>query len=186
MRRTIFEPEHDDFRQTARTFFEKECAPHADEWEAQGYVDREVWLKAGALGLIGWEMPEEYGGADLEDFRFNAILNEEYWATGTVGIGLGRAERHPRRLLPQPHHRGAEAAMAPEVRVRGVHHRHRHVRAGRRLRPCEPEDHRPEGRRPLRHQRLQDLHQQRPARRPRGRRSAAPTRAPRRPTRGSA
>ena len=80
---------HDQFRQTARTFFEKECVPHADAWEEQGYVDREVWLKAGALGLIGWEMPEAYGGADIKDFRFNAILNEEYWATGTVGIGLG-------------------------------------------------------------------------------------------------
>ncbi|HEV8528319.1 MAG TPA: acyl-CoA dehydrogenase family protein [Actinomycetes bacterium] len=89
MRRTIFAPEHDQFRQTARTFFQKECVPHADAWEERGYVDREVWLKAGALGLIGWEMPEEYGGADIKDFRFNAILNEEYWATGTVGIGLG-------------------------------------------------------------------------------------------------
>ncbi len=89
MRRTIFEPEHEHFRQTARTFFEKECVPHADAWEEQGYVDREVWLKAGALGLIGWEMPEAYGGADIKDFRFNAVLNEEYWATGTVGIGLG-------------------------------------------------------------------------------------------------
>jgi alkylation response protein AidB-like acyl-CoA dehydrogenase len=89
MRRTIFEDEHDQFRQTARTFFEKECVPHADAWEEQGHVDREVWLKAGELGLIGWEMPEQYGGADITDFRFNAILNEEYWATGTVGIGLG-------------------------------------------------------------------------------------------------
>jgi alkylation response protein AidB-like acyl-CoA dehydrogenase len=89
MRRTIFEPEHEQFRQTARTFFEKECVPHAELWEERGYVDREVWLKAGELGLIGWEMPEEYGGADIKDFRFNAILNEEYWTTGTVGIGLG-------------------------------------------------------------------------------------------------
>lgn len=89
MHRTIFDDEHDQFRQTARTFFEKECVPHADAWEAQGYVDREVWVKAGKLGLIGWEMPEEFGGADIQDFRFNAILNEEYWATGTVGIGLG-------------------------------------------------------------------------------------------------
>ncbi|KOS56703.1 acyl-CoA dehydrogenase family protein [Rhodococcus rhodochrous] len=89
MQRTIFESEHDQFRQTARTFFEKECVPHAERWESQGYVDREVWLKAGELGLIGWEMPEEYGGADVKDFRFNAIVNEEYWATGTVGIGIG-------------------------------------------------------------------------------------------------
>ncbi|WP_405136504.1 acyl-CoA dehydrogenase family protein [Nocardia sp. NBC_01388] len=89
MRRTIFDPEHDQFRATARSFFEKECVPHADEWEARGYVDREVWLKAGELGLLGWEMPEEYGGSDIKDFRFNAILNEEFHATGTVGIGLG-------------------------------------------------------------------------------------------------
>ncbi|MET7772570.1 acyl-CoA dehydrogenase family protein [Nocardia sp. NPDC005366] len=89
MRRTIFEPEHDQFRATARSFFEKECAPHTEEWEARGYVDREVWLKAGELGLLGWEMPEEYGGADIKDFRFNAILNEEYHATGSVGVGLG-------------------------------------------------------------------------------------------------
>ena len=89
MERVIFEDEHDQFRRTARTFFEKECVPRADAWEAQGYVDRDVWLKAGELGLIGWEMPEEFGGQDIQDFRFNAIVNEEYWATGTVGIGLG-------------------------------------------------------------------------------------------------
>ncbi|HQV17750.1 MAG: acyl-CoA dehydrogenase family protein [Gordonia sp.] len=89
MRRKIFEPEHDDFRATARSFFLTECVPHSDEWEERGYVDRDVWLKAGELGLIGWEMPEEFGGADIQDFRFNAILNEEYHATGAVGIGLG-------------------------------------------------------------------------------------------------
>ncbi|WP_032368323.1 acyl-CoA dehydrogenase family protein [Rhodococcoides fascians] len=89
MHRTIFEDEHDQFRRTARTFFEKECVPHAEAWEAQGYVDRDVWLKAGKLGLIGWEMPDEFGGADIKDFRFNAIVNEEFWGTGAVGIGIG-------------------------------------------------------------------------------------------------
>lgn len=89
MRRKIFEPEHDEFRATARSFFLTECVPHSDEWEERGYVDRDVWLRAGELGLIGWEMPEEFGGADIQDFRFNAILNEEYHATGAVGIGLG-------------------------------------------------------------------------------------------------
>ncbi len=89
MERKIFEPEHDDFRSTARAFFETECVPHVEEWEERGYADREAWLKAGKLGLLGWEMPEEYGGADMQDFRFNAILNEEYHATGAVGIGLG-------------------------------------------------------------------------------------------------
>jgi alkylation response protein AidB-like acyl-CoA dehydrogenase len=89
MRRTIFDGEHDEFRRTARTFFEKECVPHVAEWEAAGRVSREAWRKAGEQGLLGWEAPEEYGGAGVRDFRFNAVLTEEYWASGSVGIGLG-------------------------------------------------------------------------------------------------
>ena len=89
MKRTIFEPEHDEFRATARSYFETVCVPRADEWEERGYVDRDAWIEAGKLGLLGWEMPEAYGGADTIDFRFNAILNEEFWLTGSVGIGLG-------------------------------------------------------------------------------------------------
>lgn len=89
MRREIFEPEHDEFRATARSFYETVCVPHTDEWEQRGYVDREAWLEAGKLGLIGWELPERYGGAGIKDFRFNAIMTEEFHATGAVGIGLG-------------------------------------------------------------------------------------------------
>ena len=89
MKRNIFEPEHDEFRATARSFFETVCVPHTDEWEERGYTDRDAWIEAGKLGLLGWEMPEAYGGADTIDFRFNAVLNEEFWLTGTVGIGLG-------------------------------------------------------------------------------------------------
>ncbi len=89
MQRDIFEPEHDDFRATARSFYETVCVPHNEEWEARGYVDREAWLEAGKLGLIGWELPEQFGGAGIKDFRFNAIMTEEFHATGAVGIGLG-------------------------------------------------------------------------------------------------
>ncbi len=89
MRRTIFTQEHELFRRSARTYFEKECVPFVDEWEADGKVSREAWLKAGEQGLLGWEVPEEYGGSGVGDFRFNAILTEEYWASGAVGIGLG-------------------------------------------------------------------------------------------------
>ncbi|MEU4248852.1 acyl-CoA dehydrogenase family protein [Amycolatopsis sp. NPDC026612] len=89
MRRTIFTTEHELFRRSARTYFEKECVPFVDEWEAAGKVSREAWLKAGEQGLLGWEVPEEYGGSGVGDFRFNAILTEEYWASGAVGIGLG-------------------------------------------------------------------------------------------------
>ncbi|BBX66454.1 long-chain-acyl-CoA dehydrogenase [Mycobacterium saskatchewanense] len=85
--RTIFDPEHDAFRQLARTFFEKECAPHTARWEEQGHVDRDVWLRAGDVGLLGWEAPEEYGGAGIKDFRYNAVMTEEFIATGSVGFG---------------------------------------------------------------------------------------------------
>jgi alkylation response protein AidB-like acyl-CoA dehydrogenase len=89
MRRKIFTPEHDLFRATARAFFEKECAPHAEEWERNGVADRETWKKAGAAGLLGWEVPEEFGGSGIRDFRYNAILAEEAVATGTaIGFAL--------------------------------------------------------------------------------------------------
>ncbi|MEU1370877.1 acyl-CoA dehydrogenase family protein [Streptomyces sp. NPDC005803] len=88
MKRSIFEPEHEQFRETARTFFEKECVPHVDEWEKKGDTGKEVWRKAGRQGLLGWEVPEEFGGQGIRDFRFNAILSEEYWLSGSVGVGF--------------------------------------------------------------------------------------------------
>lgn len=89
MQRTIFEDSHHDFRKSCRAFFERECVPHIDEWERAGRVSREAWAEAGKQGLLGWEAPEAYGGLGIVDFRYNAVLIEEFWATGSVGIGLG-------------------------------------------------------------------------------------------------
>ncbi|MBG0857150.1 acyl-CoA dehydrogenase family protein [Streptomyces spinoverrucosus] len=89
MRRTIFTEEHELFRQTARAYYLRECAPYAEEWERAGQVGRDAWLAAGKAGLIGWQFPEEYGGQGIRDFRYNAIMAEEMAATGSVGIGLG-------------------------------------------------------------------------------------------------
>jgi len=89
MRRTIFTEDHDSFRSTARTYFERECAPYAQQWERDGQVSRAAWLAAGKAGLIGWQFPEQFGGQGLRDFRYNAIMAEEMVATGSVGIGLG-------------------------------------------------------------------------------------------------
>jgi alkylation response protein AidB-like acyl-CoA dehydrogenase len=89
MERKIFEPEHDMFRETARRFYETECAPFAAEWERNGITAREPWLRAGELGLLGWEAPEKFGGQGIKDFRYNAIMSEEQHATGAVGIGIG-------------------------------------------------------------------------------------------------
>ncbi|MGW0761697.1 acyl-CoA dehydrogenase family protein [Streptomyces sp. NPDC002814] len=89
MRRTIFTAEHEMFRETARSYYLRECAPYAQEWERDGQVSRAAWTAAGKAGLIGWQFPEEYGGQGIQDFRYNAIMAEEMHATGSVGIGLG-------------------------------------------------------------------------------------------------
>src|SRR5271168_3290032 len=89
MRRNIFDEIHDDFRASAREFFERECVPNTEKWERDGKVSREAWLAAGAAGLIGWEFDEKYGGLGVKDFRFNQIISEEMFLTGSVGIGLG-------------------------------------------------------------------------------------------------
>ncbi|WP_062998021.1 acyl-CoA dehydrogenase family protein [Nocardia jinanensis] len=89
MRRNIFTSDHDQFRATARAFFERECAPYTEEWERDGKVSREAWRKAGQAGLLGWEAPEEYGGLGIKDYRYNSIVSEEMFGTGSVGIGLG-------------------------------------------------------------------------------------------------
>ena len=75
--RRIFEPEHEMFRDSVRRFFEAEVAPHREEWREAGQVSREVWRKAGEHGFCAMWAPEEYGGAGVDDFRFDQILCEE-------------------------------------------------------------------------------------------------------------
>ncbi len=84
LRRVIFGDEHEEFRASVRRFLQREGAPHAAEWEAAGIIDRVFWKKAAALGFVGLAVPEEHGGAGVDDFRFNAILDEEVVYTGTV------------------------------------------------------------------------------------------------------
>lgn len=86
--RTGFGEEHDMFRRTARRFFQDEIAPHAEEWAAQGQVSRDAWLAAGRTGLLCMAVPEEYGGPGVDDFRFNAVVNEEQAGVGASGPGF--------------------------------------------------------------------------------------------------
>ncbi|MGZ4664135.1 MAG: acyl-CoA dehydrogenase family protein [Frankiaceae bacterium] len=88
MRRTLFTPEHDAFRRLCHDFLSKEAAPHAERWENQGIVDRDIWSAAGAHGLLGFDVPERFGGAGVRDFRYNAVLSEEIVHTATVGVGF--------------------------------------------------------------------------------------------------
>jgi acyl-CoA dehydrogenase len=88
MRRTIFAAEHDDFRASVRGFLTKEAVPNTEAWEAEGIVDRAFWRKAAAQGFVAFQAPEELGGAGIDDFRFNAIIDEEAAYTGTAGDGF--------------------------------------------------------------------------------------------------
>jgi alkylation response protein AidB-like acyl-CoA dehydrogenase len=82
MRRTVFEAEHEQFREVVREFLAREVAPHAQAWEAAGIVDREVYRAAGKHGVIGFNIPEQFGGAGVADFRFNAVVAEELATAG--------------------------------------------------------------------------------------------------------
>jgi len=86
--RTLFTPEHEAFRDSLRRFMDKEIAPLHAEWEERGYVDREIWHKAGANGFLCMSLPEEYGGAGA-DLLYSVIQFEELWAAGQTGIGWG-------------------------------------------------------------------------------------------------
>jgi alkylation response protein AidB-like acyl-CoA dehydrogenase len=88
-RRELFEDEHEAFRDSARRWIDKEIVPHLDEWELAGIVPRELYLQAGEHGFLAMAVPERYGGAGVEDFRFNVVLNEEFSRAGVGAVGLG-------------------------------------------------------------------------------------------------
>ena len=85
--RSLFGEEHEMFRTTVRKFVEKEIVPHHAEWERAGIVPRELWLKAGAQGLLCCTVPEEYGGLGL-DYLFDVVVFEELWRVGASGPGF--------------------------------------------------------------------------------------------------
>jgi acyl-CoA dehydrogenase len=86
MRRLIFEPEHDAFRETVRRFFRNEIGPHAERWREQGHVDRWAYTKAGEQGYLLMWADERHGGAGVEDFRYEQIVYEENIRHGEPGF----------------------------------------------------------------------------------------------------
>ncbi|MEV4542592.1 acyl-CoA dehydrogenase family protein [Micromonospora echinaurantiaca] len=89
MQQHLYERDHDEFRDLCREFLAREAVPHHERWEAAGIVDREVWRKAGAAGLLGMDVDPEHGGGGQRDFRYNAVLVEEIVAAGCSGLGFG-------------------------------------------------------------------------------------------------
>jgi alkylation response protein AidB-like acyl-CoA dehydrogenase len=92
MQRQLFDDVHEDFRASFRTFLEREVLGDEGrygEWEREGIVPREVFARAGRGGFLGMAVPERYGGAGAEDFRFNLVIGEECQRVGVASFGLG-------------------------------------------------------------------------------------------------
>jgi alkylation response protein AidB-like acyl-CoA dehydrogenase len=89
MQRTLFDADHDLFRDSVRGFIAKELAPRHEEWERAGIVDRTMFTKAGAQGFLGMAVPEEHGGGGVRDFRYNVVIAEEIQKAGVNAAGLG-------------------------------------------------------------------------------------------------
>ncbi|MCG5433868.1 acyl-CoA dehydrogenase family protein [Mycobacterium sp. MYCO198283] len=87
--RTLFDSDHELFRESYRAFLDRHVAPYHDKWEEEKIVDRDVWREAGKQGFLGMEVPEEYGGGGNPDFRYNVVLTEETTAGRFSGLGFG-------------------------------------------------------------------------------------------------
>lgn len=77
MKRSIYDDDHEAFRSSVREFLEREVRPHLEEHISGKALPREFWLAAGKQGFLGLEVPEQYGGSEAGDYRFNAVLLEE-------------------------------------------------------------------------------------------------------------
>jgi len=103
--RTLFSPDHELFRESVRTFLEKEAVPFHAQWEKQGYIDRDLWRKAGEAGMLCSHLPDTYGGLDAE-FLYSAVVIEEIGRLGLTGIGFSL---HSDIVAPYILHYGSEA-----------------------------------------------------------------------------
>ncbi|MCV2396228.1 acyl-CoA dehydrogenase family protein [Actinotalea sp. M2MS4P-6] len=90
--RDLYEEEHEQFRDMVRAFVEQHARPNADRWDEEGKVDRWLFTKAAEAGILGFGIPDKYGGGGSEDIRFNAVMGEELArnpvSSGMAGIAL--------------------------------------------------------------------------------------------------
>ncbi|WP_151772091.1 acyl-CoA dehydrogenase family protein [Streptomyces abyssomicinicus] len=96
MRRTLYNQDHEAFRQTLREFIANEVTPYYADWEQTGHPPRDFYLKLGELGVFGIEAPEEYGGAGETSVKYEAIVAEE---TARAAVTFGGSYVHPSLCL---------------------------------------------------------------------------------------
>jgi alkylation response protein AidB-like acyl-CoA dehydrogenase len=86
MQRGLYTEEHEAFRQTVRTYIEREVLPNLDTWEADRLIGREAWKAAGRQGVVGLSGPEDCGGGGLSDYRFRNVVQEEFAKVGAASL----------------------------------------------------------------------------------------------------
>jgi alkylation response protein AidB-like acyl-CoA dehydrogenase len=89
MDRKHYDDDHLAFGEAFRAYADKVLVPHYMEWERAGIAPREIFAEAGKNGFLGMQIPEQYGGGGVDDFRFNQILAEQVADAGVTGVGLG-------------------------------------------------------------------------------------------------
>ncbi|MFC3881027.1 acyl-CoA dehydrogenase family protein [Algoriphagus namhaensis] len=107
--RTQYTADHELFRESVRAFVAKEIAPYNAQWENEKMVSRESWKKLGENGFLGIQAPEEFGGMNIQDFRFSAILIEELGLSGCSGPAIGYP-LHSDIVMPYILHYGTDEA----------------------------------------------------------------------------
>ncbi len=101
-----FNEDHELFRQSFRTFLQSEVLPNIDQWESEGQLPREIYLKFGQMGYFGLAFPEQYGGADLDEW-YSVIFDEEIARMNSGGFGASIGA-HPRLALTHLNSEGSE------------------------------------------------------------------------------
>ncbi|MEU3657078.1 acyl-CoA dehydrogenase family protein [Streptomyces sp. NPDC032161] len=89
MQRTLYDQDHEDFRDVVREFLAREVVPHQERWESERLIDRSAWIAAGKQGLLGLAAPEEYGGGGQADFRYRTVMMEEFARIGAASFESG-------------------------------------------------------------------------------------------------
>ena len=89
MRRNLYDADHEAFREVVQAYIAREVTPNQVRWEAERNVGRQPWLAAGKQAMIGLPIPERFGGAGTDDFRYRCVVMEELAKVAAASLSLG-------------------------------------------------------------------------------------------------
>jgi alkylation response protein AidB-like acyl-CoA dehydrogenase len=88
VKRTLYESDHEAYRETVREFLSREVVPHQDDWDRDHWIDREVFARAAKAGIYALQVDETYGGAGEHDYRYRMVVSEEIARINALSFGL--------------------------------------------------------------------------------------------------